>query len=58
MFCCSSDETVVKGSAADFLVDVVIAARIAFDEPYLIGVVVVDDSGYVHFRYLIYSMIE
>lgn len=49
MFCGCTDEAVIEGSAADFLIDVVIAAGVAFDEPNLVGVVTVLDSGYFHF---------
>ena len=48
MFCGCTDEAVIEGSAADFLIYVIIAAGVAFDKPNLVGVVAVGDSGYVH----------
>ena len=49
MFCGRAHKTVVKGSAAYLLIDVVIATGIAFDKPDFMGIVTVLDSGHVHF---------
>ena len=48
MLCGCADKAVIKGFAADYLIDVVSAAWIAFYKPDLIGIEAVGDTGYIH----------